>query len=492
MNRFLHRLTAWAFVGMLVFASACDLTDLNDNPNQPTTANPTTLLPRAQYLIAATTLDDFNYGRFSGLYSQYWTQNQYTSEDRYGFPQDRATSVNAMWNNYYLAMNNLQEIIRLYDEDEEGYSAFGSRANFEAIVLILQAYTYHHIVDTWGPAPFSEALQQLDNPVPAYDSAQDIYAGLLEMLTRADGLIDVNGGAPTGGDIMYGSDMANWKRFANSLKMRVAMRIADVEPGTASTAIQQAIAAGPFTSNSHNALFQFTGSPPYQNRIFLSYQGGRDDWAVTNTLVDYMQSNNDPRLPIYADPSDRDDVIVGFGYGQSEGAAQAQFSQGNFSRPGAAVRQATSPHRFMLYDEVLFIRAEAVERGFISGDAEALFRQAVEASALHWGVSAGDASSFAASVSYDSNNWNESIGRQKWVALYMQGIQGWSEWRRLDFGLLTPPVAGPVVDFGRPIAIRMSYPIVEQTLNAESYSGGVSMLGGPDNQGTPLFWDVNP
>jgi len=494
-----RRWSLWACAALLLSVSACDFADINENPNQSTTATPTTLLPRGQWLIAQNNFDAFALGRFSNLYAQYWTQNQYTDEDRYAFPTARSGSVNTMWNQYYIGMNNLQEMVRLYEASPGQFDAFGAPGNMEAIALILQAYTYQHIADIWGPAPFSQALQGDQAPAAAYDDPRDIYMGVLEMLTRANGLINTGALGPTAGDLIYGGNMARWQRLANSLKMRVAIRIADVMPDVSRAAITEALAAGVFTGNADNARFPFAAAPPYQNPIFTNFQGGRDDWAVAAPLVNYMSANEDPRLAVYADPSDASvsagsPQVVPFAYGQSGAAANAQYSSGNYSRPGAAVRTANFAGPLMLYDEVLFIQAEAAQRGWISGNAAALYEQAIRASVAYWGVTNQAATNaFVANVPYDANNWRLSIGRQKWVALYMQGVQGWSEWRRLDFGLLTPPAGGSAVNFGRPIAIRMTYPLVEQSLNRRNWTAAMDQFYGGtanDTQGTPVFWDV--
>jgi hypothetical protein len=496
MNRLSHRLAAWGLAAALLFVSACDLTDMNENPNEPLTVTPTNLLTRGQHLIAANTYAVDALGWFGNIYSQYWTQNQYTAEDRFDFPYARSGSVSGMWNTWYVAMNNLEEIIRLYEDEPGRYDAFGHPGNMEAIALIMQAYTFQLITDIWGAAPFSEALQGTANPAPSYDSQQEIYVGILDKLTRANSLINVGAPGPTPGsaDLVYGGDMARWKKFANSLKLRVAIRIADVMPSESQQAIEQALAAGVFTSIADRAESRFSASPPYRNPIFNNYDAGRDDWAVTSTLVDYMRELGDPRLPSFADPSDRDGTIVGFDYGQENGAAQAQYSVGAFSRPAANVRQANTPGVLMRYDEVLFIQAEAAQRWGIGGSAAGLYEQAIRASMADWGVTDQAAiNAFVANVPYNAANWRQSIGRQKWVALYNQGTQGWSEWRRLDFGLLRPPAGGSIPQFGRDIAVRLPYPTDEQTLNQANWLEAVNTyIGGSanDHQGTRLWWDV--
>lgn len=483
-------------VAALAFSvSACDgLIDMNEDPNQATTATTPYLLTDAQTLLADNYWSAFNLGRFGIVYAQYWAQNQYTSEDRYDFPYARASSVDLMWENYYLVLNNLEEIIRLNEEDPNAYSLYGDNDNQIAIAQVMQAWTYQVLTDIWGPVPFREALQGAENPSPPYTDQSEIYSGLLEMLTEASNRIDVGAPGITSGDIIYGGDMEKWLRFANSLKMRVAIRMADREPGMAATAIEEALAAGVFESNDDNALLPYLDDPPHQNPIYVNYLGGRDDWHVSEALLDLMNNYEDPRRSAYAAETVNGD-FQGYPYGLNEGNAQTLYGEADdeYSRPSDLVTAATSPAIMMLYDEVEFIQAEAIQRGFISGDASTHYEQGIEASMNFWGVDdQAEIDDYIESVPYDAGDWQQVLGEQKWLALYMQGVQGWSEWRRLDFeGVLRAPADGPVPSFGRDIAIRLPYPNDETNLNEENVSNAVSMLGGPDNQGTQLWWDVN-
>ncbi len=488
-------------IGVVVVAtlslvmSACDgITDINDNPNAPTDATTPYLLTDAQMALADNYWGDFTAGRFGLVYAQFWSQNQYTSEDRYDFPNARASSVNNMWGNYYLILNNLEQIKRLNREDPNAYSLYGDNDNQIAIAQILQAWIFHTMTDIWGPIPFHDALGGASNPSPEYTEQRDVYMSLLDSLTVANDRINLGAPGITSGDIIYDGDMTQWKRFANSLKMRIAIRMADVEPGAAAEAIQEALAAGVFESNADNALLSYLSEAPHQNPIFLNYLGGRDDWHASEALIDLMNEHEDPRRSAYAEETANGDY-AGFPYGLNEGNAQALYGaeDDQYSRPSAEVISATSPAILMLYDEVLFIQAEAAQRGFIAGDAEALFYDAVEASLNFWGVDdQQEVDAFLDGLTYDAANWRQSLGEQKWLALYMQGVHGWAEWRRLDFeGVLRAPADGPIPDFGRDIAIRLTYPLNERNLNEENLEQAIQMLGGPDTQGTPVWWDVN-
>ena len=469
--------------------SACDLTELNEDPNNPTQPTPSYILSSSQVNLADTYWDAFNNGRFALLYAQYWTQNQYTDEDRY---QYRTAVVDAYWSDYYLAINNLEEVKRIISANESAYAAAGTQ---QAVAEVLQVWAFQNLTDTFGDIPYAEALQGAANPSPAYTPQEEIYPDLIARLTAAQAAIDPDATVP--GDVIFGGDASKWKRFANSLKMRVAIRMADVMPNEAGQAIAQAVQAGAMTSNDDNALFDFQPSAPFSNPIWENYNlAGRDDWAVSDALVEELSSRDDPRLGIYVDPTPAsaagDPQYVGLDYGLAGGVAAA-IPRNSFSRPGAAVRTQTAPAIFMLYDEVLFIRAEAAARGLsgATGDADDLFESAVGASVDYW-TDGDDTDDYVDSLpTLTAGNYRQVLGVQKWLALYMQGLQGWSEWRRLGFtGVLEAPAGGKADQFDGPIAVRLVYPTTEGSLNAANLQAAIANQGA-DTQGTRVWWDAS-
>ena len=496
----LKRTVALGLLCVAVLFAGCDLTEINDNPNASSDARPDYLFTNATKDIAETSWGDFTLGRFGNLYAQYWTQNQYTAEDRYRFPQERAGVLNGMWGDYYLAINDLQEIINLNQNAPDETAPFGNPDNQIAMSMLLQAWTYHFMTDIWGPIPFEQAVAGAENPVPTYNSQEEVYNGLLTMIDDALGRInpDADGLA---GDVIFNGDMTQWALFGNALKLRIATRMSDVDGETASTAIDEAYTAmqalgGP--SEYNGAYVAFDSEPPYQNPIYENYEiNGRDDWAVTENLLGYMNDNNDPRRSAYAESVDGE--FIGYTYGLEEGPAQSRYSEGGFSRPSQTVRAADARANLLLQDEVYFALAEAAQRGFISGDAATFYEDGIRSSMAFWGVSDEAAiDAYVDAVPYDAANWEQSIGEQKWLALYMQGVQGWSEWRRLDFeGILTEPAGGAAVDevaqIDPSISVRLTYPTDEANLNGANLEEGIGLLtgSGGDSQATKLWWDVN-
>lgn len=518
MKRALQTLAIVSLVAVGLTVGGCDLTELNENPNAPTDAKPGELLTQAQQDLADVIWNDYSVG-FWKRYAQYLTTNQYTDADRFRFASRRAGANNANWSDLYFVLNDLEEIKRFNRQSPGDVSGFGPNENQIAIAKILQAYTFQWMTDVWGPIPFTKALQGRGpgNFKPAYSSQPEIYTALIDSLTAASQMIDTGAPALASGDVMYGGDMSKWKKFANALKMRIAMRMSDQRPSEAATAINEAIQAGTFESNGDGALIPFGSSSPYQNPLWAQYEvEGRDDWAAPQAIVGVMNGNQDPRRRAFFSDADADSAgnqFNGFPYGLSQGNAQSLFTDPSrdFSRPGPRVRgRATEPAILMLYDEVLFIKAEAALRsdmnvGSINQSAEELYRQAVTKSIQHWTgevVSAAtdtEINNFLSRLDMPGDSGfdlEQDLGVQKWVAQYQQGVQGWSTWRRLDFqGVLQIPPGNPgKSSFGKDVAVRMVYPDDESTLNGENLSSAVNnMLGGDgasDSQGTLLWWDT--
>lgn len=518
MKRVLQTFAIVSLVAVGLTVGGCDITELNENPNAPVSADPDELLTQAEQDLADVIWNDYSVG-FWKRYAQYLTTNQYTDADRFEFASRRAGANNANWADLYFVLNDLQQIVRLNRQSPGEVSGFGPNANQIAIAKILQAYTFQWMTDVWGPIPFTEALQGRGqgNFAPSYTGQQQVYTALIDTLTAASQMIEPSAPALGSGDLIYGGDMSKWKKFANALKMRVAMRMSDQMPDAAATAIDEAIQAGAFEDNTDSALIPFGSSSPYQNPLWAQYAvEGRDDWAAPRALVSVMNETEDPRRRAFFDDADADssgNQFNGFPYGLSQGDAQSLFTNPNrdFSRPGPRVRgSATEPAILMLHDEVLFIKAEAALRSdmtvsSISQSPEQLYREAITASMRHWtgqvvpAATDAEINTFFSQIEMPgSGNFDieQDLGVQKWIALYQQGVQGWSTWRRFDFqGVLQVPPGNPgQALFGREIAVRMAYPTDEATLNGENLTAAVNnMLGGggaEDTQGALLWWDT--
>src|SRR5690606_2892029 len=214
--------------------------------------------------------------------------------------------------------------------------------------------------------------------------------------------------------------------------------------------------------------------------------------SVSKTLVDYMKEVNDPRLPVYASPAAVSGEYIGYVYGSS-----TVINANQVSLPGTRIRAAEEPGIFMSYPEVAFALAEAAERGFsVGGTAEDFYKKGITASMNYWGVTDANAiNQYIAGNPYNSSDWKNVIGVQKWLAMYMQGIQAWLERIRLDIKkpggaqLFVAPVSGSLDQNVDLVPYRMTYPVEEQTRNAVNYREAVSKIpGGVDSKGAKQWW----
>jgi hypothetical protein len=473
---------------VLMLAPAVSCTDnfenINDNPNQPAE------VPRAYlFTYAVETMLDQLYGGFDNsrvgmTLAQFWSQNQYTEESRF---QYRPATNNTTWNAFYTGLFNLQEIIRLNEADDV------TRSNNEiAMARILKAWMFQFLTDVYGDIPYEEALKSADDEVsPAYTPQSEIYPSLLTELRAARDQIDTEAPGFGEADLIYGGNMEKWKKFANALIMRVAIRMADRMEGESLAAIEEA-AAGTFTSNEDNAQINYLEAQPNTNPLYVSViVDNRIDFSSSTTLVNVMQGNNDPRLPSYFEPAESSGEFVGRPFGQNAAAANA-VSPDDVSQLSERILAPDFPGMLMDFAEVNFILAEAAQRGAtLPKTADAYYEDGIRASMEYWEAgTTGEIDAYIAANPYDAANWHQSIGVQKWIALYMQGFQGWIEFRRLDFtGILKMPVSGPLIDIDQ-IPVRRTYPPDEQTLNQSNYSVAVERQGADDYE-TKVWWDVN-
>lgn len=465
----------------IVIGCTKDFEDINTDPNNPTAVPTSYLLTSAQFSIMDAIWDEWWNGRQGLLYSQYWSQTAYSDESRF---LPRTNITNTYWNTFYLNMMDLQNIIELNtNEDTKGAAAaYGSNENQIAVSMILQAYTFHMITDIWGDVPYFDALQGIENTSPSFTKQSEIYPDLLAKLKEAQGMIDVGGSID--GDMIYGGDMAKWKKFANSLRMRVALRMSKLG-GNYMTEITDAIAAGAFTSADDDAYFQFDGAiQSSSNPLYLAFfVDNRTDFAVSERMINTLTTLGDPRLSLYADPAVNSGTYVGLKYGldNANTAAAAGASGADVSLPSASVVLAADAKAWMMtYAEVCFIKSE------INNWDQTEYENGIKAACGTWGVAQADIDAYVASVPAASL---ETVAEQKWLALYMQGNQGWFEVRRLGYPALDAPADGSLNDIGsRNYPSRLFYPDREQIVNGANYDAAVAQQGA-DLLATKMWWD---
>ncbi len=472
-------------LALAVMVSSCELPD-NIDPKAATEVPVETLLTNAEvYMVDA--IDEISMNvNITRFLTQYCSQTAYTDESRYNF-QDRQVP-DSYWNQMYRdVLNDFQDAKQMLAALEGNETFNATRDNKIAIIDVMEVYVYSTLVDFFGNVPYSEALMGSVDLTPAYDDAKTIYLDLLSRLT-ADITTLGNGNGDSWGseDIFYSGDTDMWAQAAASLKLRLAMRLADTDASTAQTNAEAAITAGVITDNAEGLIFNWLGTAPHVNTIHQRFNlDGRTDYAPSKTIIDYMQALNDPRVPAYfaqVDTSGSGDFVYwGLAYGLT-GSVNAN----SYSKFAPNMFAASYPAVLIGYDEVEFLLAEAAQRGFTTPmTAQEHYEAAVTASCDYWGVNA--APYIAADGAWDAANWKEVLGTQKWIALYNRGNEGYNTWRIFDWPVLSPPVNMTQDD----IPLRWPYPYNEVDLNPDNYAAASTAIGG-DEVRTQLFWDATP
>jgi len=471
----MKKLIIIAFI--LVGAISCtnDFSEWNIDPKKATEVPASTLFSNAERNLVRTMKTQNVNSNIFNFMAQYWTATTYPDESNYDLGS-RDVPGN-FWNALYTGV-----LIDLKESSKVLNSATATLApallpknkNQLAVVSILEVYTYHVLVDVFGDIPFTEALD-IDNSSPKYDDDTAIYAALFTQLDAAIGDLDASAGSFGSADFIYEGDVSSWKKFANSLKLRMALRVKD------GSKISAAIAGGVFTSNSDNAAFKFLSSAPYSNPLWENLvQSGRSDVLVSDTFVNIISPLNDPRTPAYMD--DNQDPYVGGPYGANNSFAE-------FTHLGGIFHEPAFEGVILDYAEVKFLLAEAAARG-LGGvtTAETHYNEAVTASIEYW-VTGADTTTYLAqsAVAYDAANWEMSIGMQKYIALYSHGFEGWASWRIFGYPVLNAPASAHVSAEGM-VPVRFTYPADESQRNGDNYEAASANIGG-DKFSTRVFWN---
>src|SRR5260221_2001543 len=455
------------YIPVLLLASACtkNIQDLNvDQKSAVTVPAATVFLAGEKNLVDNITSTGGGTDPFR-FFAQTWTQITYTSEAQYILTQYNAPddwwAVLYGGSNTNPSPNVLSNLVDAKANFAATAPTAGALKNDRIITDILEVYTYNLLVTTYGNIPYTES----DNrtiPFPKYDDAKTVYADLLTRLDTCIAGLDVSSAAMGTADQVYYGNAAAWKKFAATLKLKMAMLLADTDPTTASKKVQEAVATGVFTSNADNALFVYsdasttTSNPIWQAAI----NSGRHDNLPANKLVDQMVAWNDPRLSLYFTQ------VGGIYKGGQPGEGNSYIGFSTFSDQMLAPK---FPGDLLDYPETEFLLAEAAERGFpVTGTAASHYNAGVTASILFWGGSTTDATTYLAqpTVAYAraAGGYHRKIGYQEWIALYNRGWDAWTSIRRLgypDINTINPPY-GAI----SPLPLRFYYPLTKHSANS--------------------------
>jgi hypothetical protein len=471
---------AWRGAGVLALMAAmasCDhgLADLNINPNDPVAVGAEYQFPYAVDAAVSRVVGSGLNMDVAGLWVQHYVEHEYPVEDRYEISN---SAVQTHWAGFYSGpLLDFQEVI------DKGHEL--NRPNTVVMGQVMKVWTAQTVTDLWGDIGYSAALHGRDPGAGLtvdYDPQEQVYTALLAAAAEAAQMA-VPGGLTMGrADVIYGGDMERWVRFANSLRMRLAMRLSEVAPGVAQQQFASAHSAGGFESNADNAILWFVDNG-YNRHPIHTYELSRNDHSVSATMVDTLKGLNDPRLPVYAKPN------AGGDYWGAPNGTLYDPPLDSVSKIGHFYSRADAPGILMSLAELRFLQAEAAERGWIVADAGALYQQGIRAAMEFNGIAAAAIDEYMAQprVVYQGGaEGRRQIGLQKWLALFGQGVEAFAEWRRTGVPELLP---GPdVLNDGR-IPVRLFYPASEESLNRAAVEAAKARQGGATLD-DPVWWHV--
>ncbi|WP_166921757.1 SusD/RagB family nutrient-binding outer membrane lipoprotein [Flavobacterium poyangense] len=473
------------FIILALNLNSCDnLEGLNEDTKAYLTPVPEALMTSAQEKYAVfLNSASVNSNNFR-LYVQQWSEIAYPEESRY---EMAARSLgNANWVALYRDV--LKDLVdaknKIANIPTIDVKATAEKQNKIAIIEIQIVQAYQALVDLYGNVPYFEAL----NPnvlLPKYDDGLTIYKDLGTRLTTAIGKLDPTNKSFGKADLIYGGDVSKWKKYGNSIQIRLGMQLSDVDAVLAKNLVESAYNSGAMTSNEDNAIFEYTSAEPHFNPNFESFKS-RTDFAISDVFVEALEKLNDPRRDFYFDPaSKKGGIYVGAAYGFKVDVATVSLFN-------PALKEINFKGDLFDYAETSFLLADAANRGWAVGTASTHYNNGITASMKYWGVPDAAIASYLAQpnvafATATGSNAKERIAYQMWIAYYNRGFEAWTAYRRLDFPkLIAPSTAVP--DAQNKVPVRMIYSHLAPSTNGANYAAASAAIGG-DKMTTKLFWD---
>ena len=462
-----------AAAALAITSCTSDLSDLNVNGKAPESVPSGALFANAvmgYYDFDAVQNVNLNNLR---LWSQHWTQTTYTDESNFQL-NERDVNGSTFVRMYVTVIRDCEEARTAVMNGPESAAA---KAASVAAIEVMEVMAYQYLVDLFGDVPYSEALSETN--VPKYDAGSAIYMDLLARLDAATA--DLSGSSTFGSsDIIYGGDAAAWKKAANSLMLRMAVRMIGYDAAAAKSWGEKAIAGGVFTSSADDMRLYYSSAPPHTHPMWETLvQSGRTDYVASATLGDVLNGLADPRRAGFFKNLGGSDSIIGAPHGY-------QVNYYDYSQPGAALEDPTWSHAAISYVEVEFLMAHAAVAGWAgASDAATHYENGIRASIEEWGGSSADADAYMMHplVAFSSTTAATQIGVQKWIAMYSNAFEAYAAVRMYDLPMQTAALAGTVTP------TRYSYPLDEYSLNTTNVNAAAANYGGDDTF-AKVFWDM--
>jgi len=479
-----------AAVVCLTLISGCtkDFENINQDPNAITTITPDLLLPSIIRSSINTQLGEA-WG-IGTLVVQQTAKYQFVDDDRYLW--DNKDNV---WNAYYTYLRDVKKLSEL--------AASSGQPAYNGVALILKSWMFSVLTDTYGDVPYTEATSaDVEIFKPKYDSQEVIYTGILKDLEEANTIL-ATATSTIKGDLIYQGDLVKWRKLANSLRVRYLMRMSAKKDVAAAL---QAIISNPaqnpvFVSTAEDADYSYYAEAPNQFPNYTNRIGGFDEYRLSKTFGDVLQSFNDPRLAIFARPTSASVTAgkpqyVGMPNGLNDTEAlNYNGGSNNISRIGSFYYEnAISPAGLqvakgyiMSFHELQFLLAEARFKNLISGSGsvQSYYESGIQAAFSYLAVTMPADYLSRPGIRFVEAGAMNQIMTQKWISLFYTGLENWFEWRRTGLPVLK---AGPDNQNSGRIPRRLKYPLNEQLQNPQSLQEAVGRQGA-DNINTRVWWD---
>jgi hypothetical protein len=470
-------------LGAAILCSSCTkgFKELNTNPNTSEFALPQALLAPALHGVVSANMNRSQ--RVNNELMQV-TVNMGDTEGKIFRYEIRPSEADYLWNAWYIELTNFKDI----------YKGAIDLANpsYQAVSLICQAYTYSLLTDTYGDIPFSESNQGKDKIyTPKFDQQKDIYPALFEMLEQANELLKPADAATNGitgaSDPIFNGSRDKWRRFGNSLYLRLLLRISAKTEFDAPAKIKEIVDTKASTypimrNNDDSAVLRWTGTAPYVSP-FATWRDG--DWRgpkLASFFVDNLSERSDPRLQTWATLFEGDYAGVPSGY------PPGQAPQEKSSFP-LSLRGEPRLGNILNYSELQFILAEAAVKGWATAKTAREYYETGSTSGItFWGYAVPNNY-----LTFEKVRWNENydfdekmelIHIQKYYSMFFTDLQQWFEYRRTGHPEI--PIGAGVGNGGK-MPARLMYPVYVQAANGVNYREAVAVQG-PDNINTLVWW----
>lgn len=469
-------------IGALLSTSCTSFDELNTDPTRLEEANPGTLLNPILYGMATTNWDKYNDFTFPLMQSKISMSN--TSGVGWYYMSDAAGD--GTWTTYYKWLNNIREM--------EKEAKVLNEPNYQAIAITLRSWIYEILADGFGDVPMTEACRGDEKLfTPKFDNQKEIYQAIINDLDSANQLYNAAAGLKynTDGEMLFDTNntlvsgksvgIARWKKFCNSLRLRILLRVMDVADMNAKTElvkmINDPVTYPVFESNDEAAMLSISGVYPEEAPLtrpqdFTSYI------CLSEFFINNLASWKDPRLPIFATKATNGSVKSYIGWPSGYNIVPSFVA----SVPNQAIAIAPMKLALMPYAEVEFIKAELSQKGIITDDAGSHYEKGVKAAITQWGGIVPDTYFNNEKTAY--NGTLERIMLQKFYALFFCDYQQWFEYNRT--GLPVIP-RGDGIPESNQMPHRFKYPATLQRTNMKNYQEAKSNMGG-DNFNIKLIW----